>query len=195
MRRLAHALEAAGYETFVAGYPSQRATIAELAKGLAPAVLDFAGRVGRLHFVGHSMGGLMARALIADFRPPRLGRVVTIGTPHGGTEIADRLKNNPLFRAYYGPAGAELGCAASPALNAQLGGIDYPLGSIAGTRALNFIAARFVLPRPNDGTVSVASTRVEGMADHRLVACNHFYLPQDAEVIALCRAFLSEGRF
>jgi triacylglycerol esterase/lipase EstA (alpha/beta hydrolase family) len=195
MRKLADALESAGFATFAPAYPSRRATVADCARALAPQVRAFADRVARLHFVGHSMGGLVARALVAQSRPPRLGRVVTLGTPHGGTEIVDLFGRLTPFRAVYGPASEELSTTAAPALNARLGAIDYPLGSLAGTRALNFLAAHFVLPRPNDGTVSVASTRVAGMADHRTVACDHFTLPQRPQAIALCLNFLNEGRF
>jgi hypothetical protein len=104
-------------------------------------------------------------------------------------------EENRLFRMFYGPAFAELSRAGSAALNERLGPVDYPLGSIAGRRALNVIAARFILPRPNDGAVSVASTEVAGRIDHYVVACDHFRLPRDAHVIALCLGFLAKGRF
>jgi pimeloyl-ACP methyl ester carboxylesterase len=161
---------------------------------LAPAVGSFAARVACVHFIGHSLGGLVARALVAQSRPAGLGRVVTMGTPHGGTEIAD-LAGARLLAAFYGPVFGELGCAASAALNQRLGPVDYPLGSIAGKRGLNVIAARFILPRPNDGTVSVEATKVAGMADHCVVACDHFSLPGDAETIGLCQTFMKAGRF
>jgi pimeloyl-ACP methyl ester carboxylesterase len=195
MARLARALERAGYATLAPAYPSRRATVEDCARAIAPEVEAFARGVARLHFVGHSMGGWVARALAAFHRLPRFGRVVTIGTPHGGSEIVDLLGANPLFRAFYGPVSDQLSTAAAPALEARLGAIDYPLGSIAGARALNLPAAWFVLPRPNDGTVSVAATKVAGMADHRAIACDHFSLPGNAEVIALCLSFLRDGRF
>jgi pimeloyl-ACP methyl ester carboxylesterase len=192
---LGQALNAAGFATLTPGYPSRKATILELAEGLGADVAAFARQVERLHFVGHSMGGLLARALIARDRPRHLGRVVTMGTPHGGSGIVDLLQASRLFRAFNGPAVSELSRAASAALNAQLGPVDYPLGAIAGTRALNLAAAWFVLPRPSDGTVSVAAAQVAGMAELRLVACDHFFLPRDSQVIALCRVFLTTGRF
>lgn len=195
MAPLAKALAASGYETLCPAYPSRRKTIADCARGLAPDVAAFGARVDRLHFVGHSLGGLVARAMIAGFRPARLGAVVTMGTPHGGSELVELLERSALFRAFYGPAFAELGRAAIPALNGRLGAIDYPLGAIAGTRALNFLAARLVLPRPNDGTVSVASAQPPEASDCCLVACDHFTLPRNALVKILCREFLAEGRF
>ena len=195
MARLAEALAASGYETLAPAYPSRRKTIADIARGLAPAIAVFGARVDRLHFVGHSMGGLVARAVIAGSRPARLGAVVTLGTPHGGSEIVDLLQRSAAFRAFYGPAFAELSRAASADLNARLGPLDYPLGAIAGTRALNVVAGWFVLPRPNDGTVSVASAQPPGAWDRCLVACDHLSLPRDRRVMALACEFLTEGRF
>jgi pimeloyl-ACP methyl ester carboxylesterase len=195
MERLARSLRAIGYETLNLPYPSRRATVMELAGGLAPQVGAFAARVRSVHFIGHSLGGLVARAIVARFRPASLGRMVTMGTPHGGSEIADLLAGNRLFRGFYGPVFDELGRAASASLNERLGPVDYPLGSIAGRRALNILAARFVLPRPNDGTVSVEATKIAGMVDHCVVNCDHFSLPGNAEVTRLCQSFLTTGRY
>ncbi len=195
MAPLAEALAASGYATLRPAYPSTRKTIADNAQGLAADITAFAAQVDRVHFVGHSMGGLVARAVIAGFRPARLGSVVTLGTPHGGSEIVDWLQGQALLRAFYGPAFAELSRAASAALNERLGPVNYPLGAIAGTRALNVIAGRFVLPRPNDGTVSAVSAQPPAALDRRLVACDHFTLPRNALVKTLCCEFLAHGRF
>jgi len=195
MARLADALSRLGFETLNLGYPSRRAGLAELARGLAPEIDGFARRVGRLHFVGHSLGGLVARAVIAQGRPERLGAVVTMGTPHGGSEIVDRLGGLGLFRALYGPVVADLSLSARERRAAVLGPLDFPLGAIAGTRALNVLAGRFVVPRPNDGTVSVASALPPGAADRAEIACDHFTLPRDPRVLALAGRFLTEGRF
>jgi hypothetical protein len=141
------------------------------------------------------MGGLVARACVALARPAHLGRMVTLGTPHGGSELAGLLVRNALFAAFYGPAFAQLSVSASPALNETLGPVDFPLGCIAGRRALNLVAQRFILPRPNDGAVSVAAAQAPGMADRRVVDCDHTFLPRHAPAMALCRAFLTHGRF
>ena len=73
-----------------------------------PAVADFAATTdGPIHFVGHSMGGLLTRVYLARYRPARLGRVVMLGTPNGGSELADLLKGLAIYRAFYGPAGLQ----------------------------------------------------------------------------------------
>ena len=191
----AAALRRSGFKTLNLGYPSRRATVAANARALGPEVAAFAREVERVHFVGYSMGGLVARALITQSRPARLGAVVTMGTPHGGSEIVDLLQRNAAFRTFYGPAFPELSRAASAALNLQLGPVDYSLGAIAGTRALNVLAGIFVLPRPNDGTVSVEAAKVAGMADFRAVECDHFFLPRNGQAVALAVEFLTQGCF
>ena len=195
MEPLAENLRPAGFETLNLAYPSRHKTVFDNAHEIADALAAFAARVERVHLVGHSMGGLVARACIALARPANLGRVVTMGTPHGGSELAELLARYPFFRAFYGPAFEELTISASPALNARLGPVNFPLGAIAGRRALNLVAQRFILPRPNDGTVSVAAAQVPGMADHHVVDCDHFFLPRHGPAMALCRAFVTHGRF
>jgi pimeloyl-ACP methyl ester carboxylesterase len=39
----------------------------------------------RTHLVCHSMGGLVARAMLANGAPANLGRLITVGTPHNGS--------------------------------------------------------------------------------------------------------------
>lgn len=136
MRPLERALSRAGYATLNLTYPSRRHSLADLADGLAPRVRSFAtGLDGPLHIVTHSMGGLVARVLLARHRPERLGRVVMLAPPNAGSEIADLLHRNPLYRGWFGPAGAQLVARRDEALSALLGGVDFELGVIAGTRS------------------------------------------------------------
>lgn len=151
-------------------------------------------RDGRVHFVAHSMGGLLTRVYIARHRPMRLGRVVMLGTPNGGSEVADLLKDLAIYRAVFGPAGLQLTTIPDPVL-ADLPSPDYEIGIIAGCRTIAPIASAFVLPWPNDGRVSVASAKLDGMADHVIVKAPHAGLPRHAVALEQTIAFLREGRF
>jgi pimeloyl-ACP methyl ester carboxylesterase len=192
LRCLERALQAAGFATLNIDYASRTRPIADLADDIHPDIAGFADRDAPLHFVAHSMGGLLTRAYIAKHRPDRLGGVVMLGTPNGGSEIADLLSGSRLYRAFYGPAGLELTTARRP--NA-LPAVNYPVGVIAGNRFIDPVAGLFVLPKPNDGRVSVASAMLAGMADHIVVKASHTGLPRNGVAIEQTIAFLHEGRF
>ena len=117
-----------------------------------------------------------------------LGEEVEIGF---GSEVADLLSRSRLYRAFYGPAGLELTTARPNALPEM----DYPVGVIAGNRFIDRVAGLFVLPRPNDGRVSVQSVMLSGMADHIVVMTSHTGLPRDRVAIEQTIAFLRNYRF
>jgi hypothetical protein len=140
------------------------------------------------------MGGLLARTYIAQYRPPRLTRVVMLGTPNRGSEVADFLRNLAPYRAFYGPAGQQVGTCQEAFLT-QLPLPDYELGIVAGNRTIDPFASYFIVPRPNDGRVSVESTRLKGMTDHIVVSATHSGLLSDRRVIDQTITFLRQGRF
>jgi len=192
LARLERELRATGFATLNIDYASRSKPIAALADDIHPAVTGYAQRDAPLHFVAHSMGGLVARAYIARYRPARLAGIVMLGTPNGGSEVADLLSRSRLYRAFYGPAGLELTTTTWPdALPAP----DYPVGVIAGNRFIDPVAGLFVLPKPNDGRVSVQSTMLAGMAGHAVVQASHTGLPRHAIAIEQTITFLREGRF
>jgi len=195
LRKMQTAIEAPGFATLNLGYASRRKALEQLAEDIHPAIERFAGDIeGSIHFVGHSMGGLLARAYLARYRPKRLGRVVMLGTPNGGSEIADRLKNFLPYRAWFGPAGQQLGTRRDAAIHAILPPANYPVGIIAGNRSVYPVSSAF-LPRPNDGRVSVENTKLDGMADHIVIRASHPWLMRNSVAIEQTVAFLRDGKF
>jgi pimeloyl-ACP methyl ester carboxylesterase len=195
LRKMERSLQASSFATFNIDYPSRKKPLEELAAYIHPAISAFAASIdGPLHFVGHSMGGLLTRVYIARHRPERLGRVVMLGTPNAGSEIADFLQRFRIYRAFYGPAGLQLTTGGDPSLK-NLPPIDYPVGIIAGIRTIDPISSFFLLPRPNDGKVSVHSTRLEGSTGHTLVAASHTAITHHPLAIEKTRNFLLTGRF
>jgi pimeloyl-ACP methyl ester carboxylesterase len=190
------ALEAQGFATLNLGYASRKRPLQALAENIHPHIANFAGKLdGPLHFVGHSMGGLLTRVYLARYRPPHPGRVVMLGTPNRGSEIADRLLGFAAYRAYFGPAGQQLTTSRDPATAALLPAIDYPVGVIAGNRSADPFASAFWLPRPNDGRVSVENTKLDGMAGHVVIRAAHPWLMRNRQAIEQTIAFLRDGRF
>jgi pimeloyl-ACP methyl ester carboxylesterase len=195
LKKLERALQQAGFATLNLDYASRKKPLDLLAADVDGPIRRFAAETrGPLHFVGHSMGGLLARVYLAKHRPERLGRVVMLGTPNGGSEIADHLHGLALYRAYFGPAGQQLTTRLDSALS-SLPPLDYDAGIIAGSRSIAPVASLFGMPKPNDTMVSVASTGLDGMSDHVVVSASHAGLPYHAEAIAQTIAFLREGRF
>jgi pimeloyl-ACP methyl ester carboxylesterase len=194
-RKMQTALEGCGFATLNQDYASRRKALEALAEDIHPAIQRFADGIdGSVHFVGHSMGGLLARVYIARHRPARLGRVVMLGTPNSGSEIADRLKHIGVYRAWFGPAGQQLVTQRDAAVAAMFPPVDYPVGIIAGNRSVYSIRSAF-LPKPHDGKVSVENTKLDGMADHIVMETSHPWLVRNGPAIEQTIVFLRDGEF
>jgi pimeloyl-ACP methyl ester carboxylesterase len=194
-RKMQLALERAGFATLNLDYASRRKPLEGLAEDIDPAIQHFADRIdGSIHFVCHSMGGLLARVYIARHRPKHLGRVVMLGTPNSGSEIADRLKHIGAYRAWFGPAGQQLVTQRDATIAAMFPPVDYPVGIIAGNRSVDPIMSAF-LPKPHDGRVSVENTRLDGMADHIIVGTSHPRLIRNGRAIEQTITFVRDGSF
>ena len=195
MRKLADAITAAGHRAINLDYPSTKAPIETLAAtSLAPVVKQaLADGATRIHFVTHSMGGIVVRQYLATTPLPQLGRVVMLGPPNRGSELVDKLGRFAPFVWVNGPAGKQLGTGPDSVPN-RLPAATWPLGVIAGTRSFNPLYSAMI-DGPDDGKVSVARARLDGMTDLIALWENHTFMMRSDEVIRQTLRFLREGSF
>ena len=195
MSKMAKELQAAGYTTVNVDYPSQTARIEELAPMAVNEGLEKCreAKAQQIHFVTHSIGGILLRYAHNEAPIPELGRVVMLAPPNQGSEIVDVTKDWPGAELLSGEAGLQIGTDEN-SIPAQLGPVDFELGIIAGTGTISPFLS-MMLPNPNDGKVSVASTRVEGMDDFLIVKNSHHFIVTNDHVIENTIQFLRSGKF
>ncbi len=182
-------LEAYGYDVKIFSYNSIKDSMAENAAALVDFVQQHREMGDTCHFVGHSLGGLLIR-LTYEIAPNLFtGRIVTMGTPHNGSLVAHRVAEDIHH--------AILGGAFEHALDGEMpewsGKVE--LGSLAGTKCIGIGMALHDLPRPNDGTVSVAETQLKNQTDHIEVGLSHTALVYSTRVVKQVDAFLRHGAF
>lgn len=188
MRPLARLLKPHGFEAGVFGYYSVTRRFDVHSRALADKVAAHYRRTDApLHFVGHSLGGLVLRRFAADYPELVRGRVVTLGTPHQGSCAAHRV--HQLMPFALGKAYAEALNGSAPAISP-----DVEWGSIAGNRPIG-LGRVFPLEGGNDGTVLVSETETDNLADHIVLPVSHTGMLVDKEVAAQTAYFLLNGCF
>lgn len=200
MNRVARFLDAHGYKVLNITYPSRRINVAAIADWLNNHHLtsDFWRNddIESVHFVTHSMGGLVARCYLAKHRSiipeNKLGRVVMLGPPNQGSEIADILQGLKLFKLLFGPAGENLTTQSNINLNHA---VFYEAGIIAGSSRWLYPLSSLLIRGPSDGRVAVERTKIDGMKDHITINTSHSLMMYRNDVMKYILTFLQQGRF
>jgi len=195
MNDLQDELVKAGFVVAKIDYPSRKFTVEQLA---APAIekgLTLCQEQGAQinHVVSHSMGGILFRQYVRDNGAEQFARTVMLAPPNKGSEAVDALRDVPGFEFLNGPAGLQMG-TDSASLPLKLGPAISDVAVIAGTFSINLMLSTF-LPDPDDGKVSVESSRLEGMCGHLQVHVSHPFIMEDEEVMAEIISYLKTGRF
>lgn len=185
-----------GYKTLNILYPSREKDLQELSKFVHDKITEHpdAKTIEKIHFVTHSMGGLITRYYIHEHRPDKLGKVVMLSPPNSGSEAADFLKANtflaPIFENLFGPAGQQL----STDYEHNLSDIDFPLGIIGGNKSINPFA-HLALEGEHDGIVPTERMKINGMQDFIILPVTHSLMMFDKTVIKQAEYFLEYGKF
>src|SRR6185295_16595733 len=132
-------------------YPSTRLSIQAIADQWLANLIPKAtsDRTVKIHFVTHSLGGIVLRQYMLTHPVKNLGRVVMLAPPNQGSELADRFQHNFLYKFFTGPAGQELGTDPVSVPN-RLGPAAFEVGIIAGDSSLNPVLSAWI-PGPDDG--------------------------------------------
>lgn len=193
MNKMANTLTESGYYVVNVDYPSRQKEIAALSAEVIPSALGRCPKEYSVHFVTHSLGGIIVRQYLSQQSIARLKHVVMLGPPNQGSEVVDTLRNVPGFKIINGPAGLQLGTDELSVPN-SLGPATFSVGIIAGTKSINLILST-MLPNPDDGKVSVQRTKLDGMKDHITMPVTHPFMMKNEDVISQVVNFLEFGEF
>ena len=194
MTILVSRLKNAGFRVVSFGYPSTSEPVEALVERLQAEVERCCGNEAEVvHFVTHSMGGLLVRSYLNQQPEAHLGRVVMLSPPSQGSEIIDAFADSPLLQSFLGPAGSRLGTDPD-GIASQLGPIRFDLGIVTGDRSMNPIGS-WLIPGPDDGKVGVERARVDGATDFMVVSATHTFIMNRKDVADEVVHFLREGRF
>ena len=195
MDKIAEALVDNSYKVWNESYPSRDKPINELSVEAIEPALDFcqSENIDKIHFVTHSLGGILVRYYLQDHQPEKLGRIVMLSPPNKGSEIADRLKELKLYQLFTGPVGQQLGTDENSVPN-QLDPINGEIGIIIGNSTSDPWFS-WLIPGDDDGKVSVASSKLSEMKDFLIVDHGHTFIMRKNDVIEQILNFLSSGEF
>lgn len=194
MKSLEVELADEGFQVANVSYPSREHPVETLSVLAVERGLSLCAAESKaIHFVTHSLGGILLRDYLTRHKIETLGRVVMLAPPNQGSEVVDQLRDVPGFELINGPAGMELGTDPE-SVPSKLGPVDFELGVIAGSKTINLILSTFI-PGPNDGKVSIENTKVEGMTDFIVVPHSHPFIMNSEVVIRQTISFLKTGSF
>ena len=185
-------IEQAGFDVVRIGYDSLNEPPERILSQVSRQIdACCANSVSPVHFVGHSLGGLMIRAYLARHNLRSLGRVVLIATPNAGTPLVDAHRDT-WWMGLAGPTARRLGTDPDSFPN-SLPAPEYPVGVIGGVSEIPWLKDQ--IPGRDDGLVPLQSTRLSGMVDFVVIEASHAGLRYSREVAHQAVAFLRTGRF
>ncbi len=195
MRSIEKDLNAYAYQTVNISYPSTSMSIPDIAEHYLPPAIESCQQAGaeQIHFVSHSMGGIVVRQYLQNNHMPAGSKVVMLSPPNQGSELSERFGDAGWYQFFVGPAGVSLSQKQGGIIS-KLKTIKEPVGIIAGYREWSLWPSTW-LPKPNDGTVSVESMKLAEMDDFMLINSGHAMMRYNDTIHQQIRYFLTTGEF
>ncbi len=187
-----------GYKTVNYNYDSTNKSIQEIASGDVKAAVSSCKKTKtkKIHFVTHSLGGIVVRRYLQDNSLPKGSRLVMLGPPNKGSELSDYFSDLELFKWLNGDAGVALTTDKKSIPN-SLNTISKNLieiGVIAGDVSFNPFFS-YIIGGSDDGKVSVESTRLSEMTDFIVMTTSHTFMMNNPFVMEQVKTFLENGKF
>jgi triacylglycerol lipase len=192
MEPMARALNRQGFSTINLPYPSTRLPIEALVEHIRQEVERNTGDEP-VHFVTHSLGGILVRALMAGPAPWKTGRIVMLAPPNGGSEIVDWSKRHPMIHRLLGPAGRSLASDGLPGNLPELPS-ESEVAVIMGNRC-SLPLFKSLLDENNDGIVSAGRGKIKHLRGFSVIDADHTFIQVHPEAIRLSVNFLQTGEW
>lgn len=195
MKVIEQALLDNSYQVINVDYPSTDYPIEKLATQYIPPTIKLCEAMGsgKIHFVTHSLGGILVRYLLQDHHIQNLGRIVMLSPPNQGSEVADQLTGWKPYYWIMGPSGQQLGTGKG-AIPKSLQPIPGEIGVITGNVSYDPWFSG-ILPGEDDGKVAVESAKLDEMKDFMVVDSGHAFIMKSDKVIEQILYFLKKGQF
>ena len=194
MDEIEEGLSKGGYNVVNFDYPSRKETIEQIAENWIPkAIAQCPKSAEKVHFVTHSLGGIITRKYLQTNKLPSGSRIVMLSPPNQGSEVADYFKDTFWYRWFTGPVGQQLTTDSDSVPN-QLAPIAYEVGVITGTRSFDPWFS-ILIPGTDDGKVSVERAKLAEMKDFLTVPHTHTFIMNSDEVLRQIKCFLKKGYF
>lgn len=195
MNKAAKMFSIHGYKIINVNYPSRTASIENLVKEYLSPIIEACKTKDylQIHFLTHSMGGVLLRYYLANHSIKNLGKTVMLAPPNQGSEVADKLCHLSLYKLINGPAGQQLRTDANN-LPLKLGKLHFETGIITGNKSINFFLS-LLIPGENDGKVAVKRAKIEGMRDFLILPYTHSFIMQRNQTLYQALYFIQKGEF
>lgn len=193
MQPMARYLTERGYTTVNVPYASFRHDLDKLVSLVAEEIRPWIEQGKTVHFVTHSLGGVVLKRLLELVHIEKIGRVVMLAPPHRGSEIVDWILSSPLrtVKGVLGPAGEFLS-SARMSEHSENFPPDVEAAVIMGDKSgIPFF--RRLLDASNDGLVSVEKGRLLGIKEFEIVNADHTFISSDLSVMQLVANFIKLG--